>query len=62
VAVVGAGNKITIRAVQVGEQVGTEWVITKGLQAGDRVVAEGTEEVHDGMVVNPKPYVAAKAN
>lgn len=62
VAVVGAGNKITIRTVQVGEQVGTEWVITKGLQAGDRIVAEGTQEVHDGMVVNPKPYIPAKAN
>ncbi|MGH9770531.1 MAG: efflux RND transporter periplasmic adaptor subunit, partial [Candidatus Acidiferrales bacterium] len=57
VAVVGPDNKITIRTVQVGEQVGTQWwIINQGVVAGERVVAEGTGKVRDGMVVTPKPY------
>jgi RND family efflux transporter MFP subunit len=56
VAVVGADNKITIRAVQTGERVDTMWVITSGLSAGDRVVAEGTQKVKEGSAVTPTPF------
>ncbi len=55
-AVVGAGNKIAVRTVQVGERVGSMWIINQGLSAGERVVAEGTQSIRDGMVVTPKPY------
>jgi RND family efflux transporter MFP subunit len=58
VAVVGAGNKIAVRTVQVGERVGTLWIINQGLKLGERVVAEGTQSVRDGMVVTPEPYTA----
>ena len=56
VAVVGADNKIAIRAVQTGERVDTMWVISGGLMAGDRVVAEGTQKVKDGGTVTPVPF------
>src|SRR5579875_270591 len=56
VAVVGPGNKISIRSVQVGPRVGTLWMITEGLKMGERVVVEGTEKVRDGMAVTPQPY------
>jgi RND family efflux transporter MFP subunit len=56
VAVVGAGNKITIRAVQTGERVDSMWVIRSGLVAGDRVVAEGVQKVKDGSTVTPTPF------
>jgi len=56
VAVVGADNKITIRAVQTGESVDAMWVITNGLSAGDRVVAEGTQKVKEGSAVTPTPF------
>ena len=56
VAVVGADNKITIRTVEVGERSGTMWIINQGLKLGERVVAEGTGSVRDGMAVTPKPY------
>ncbi len=56
VAVVGPDNKINIRTVEVGEQVGTMWVINQGLGPGQTVVAEGTQKVRDGMAVTPKPY------
>jgi len=58
VAVVGADNKVDIRPVTVGERVGTEWIITKGLQPGEQVIAEGTQKVRPGATVNPKPFAA----
>ena len=56
VAVVGADNKISIRAVKTGEQVDTMWVILSGLSAGDRVVAEGTQKVKEGSAVTPAAF------
>jgi RND family efflux transporter MFP subunit len=58
VAVVGPDNKISIRAVQTGERVDTMWIISSGLKAGDRVVAEGTQKAKDGSTVTPVPYSA----
>jgi membrane fusion protein, multidrug efflux system len=55
-AVVGSDDKVSIRPVTVGEKVGSSWIITDGLKPGDRVVAEGTQKVSDGIHVNPKPY------
>jgi len=55
VAVVSADNKINLRNVTAGKKVGTMWIITKGLAAGDRVVATGTQKLRGGMIVNPKP-------
>lgn len=62
VAVVGPDNKIAIRNVDVGERVDTMWVINKGLNPGDRVVAEGTLKVRDGSIVTPVPYQPGPEN
>jgi RND family efflux transporter MFP subunit len=59
VAVVGTDNKVTIRSVQTGERVDTMWVITSGLTAGDRVVAEGVQKVKEGSTVTPTPFTTA---
>jgi len=56
VAVVDDQNKVNIRTVQVGDRVGSEWVIAEGLKPGERVVAEGIQKVRPGMPVNPKPF------
>ena len=58
VAVVGPDNKISLRAVQTGERVDTMWIISSGLKAGDRVVAEGTQKANEGSTVTPVPYTA----
>jgi len=58
VAVVGADNKVDIRPVMVGERIGTEWIISKGLQPGEQVIAEGTQKVRPGVTVTPKPFAA----
>jgi RND family efflux transporter MFP subunit len=59
VAVVGADNKVDVRTVMVGDRVDNRWIITSGLNAGDRVVVEGVQRMRTGVHVNPKPYMAA---
>ena len=61
VDVVGTDDKITIRPVEVGDRIGTRWIIHDGLKPGERVVAEGTQAVRPGTQVNPKPYVPGSA-
>jgi RND family efflux transporter MFP subunit len=58
VAVVGSGNKVSIRSVKVGERSGSVWVIEDGVKPGEKVVAEGLQRVRPDVVVNPKPFVA----
>jgi RND family efflux transporter MFP subunit len=56
VALVGETNSVHLQSVEVGEQVGANWIIESGLKAGDRVVVEGTQKAIEGTVVNPKPF------
>ncbi len=58
VAVVGPDDAVEMRAVKVGPRHEQLWVITDGLQAGERVIAEGLQKVRTGAKVQPKPYVA----
>jgi RND family efflux transporter MFP subunit len=61
VAVVDSENKVSIRTVTPGERTGSDWIIAKGLKAGERVVAEGAQKVRPGSQVNPKPYAVQSA-
>jgi len=54
VDVVDAGNKVSIRTVRVGEQIGKAWVIEDGLKAGERIIVEGLQKVHADTVVSPR--------
>jgi membrane fusion protein (multidrug efflux system) len=45
-----------VRGVKVGERIGNLWVIREGLAPGDRVVAEGTQKVGNGLKITPKPF------
>jgi len=56
VAVVGADNKVDVRPVTVGDRIDNRWIIASGLNAGDRVVAEGVQRIRTGVLVNPKPF------
>jgi membrane fusion protein (multidrug efflux system) len=58
VAAVDDENKVSIRAVHVGDRVGSQWIIADGLKRGERVVVEGVQKVRPGMQVNPKPFAA----
>ncbi len=54
-------NKIHLKTVKVGRQVGDNWVIDKGLAAGDQIVVEGTLKAKEGTVVTSKPYTPPAA-
>jgi len=55
IAVVQQNNKVNIRSVEVGDRVGTMWIVMQGLKPGERVISEGVSKVREGMTVNPKP-------
>jgi RND family efflux transporter MFP subunit len=59
VVVVDGDNKVATRQVQVGDRVGTMWVIASGLKPGDRVVVEGQQKLRSGMRVQPKQFRAS---
>lgn len=53
VAVVDAENEVTQKRVTLGPQKGSNYVVTEGLAAGDRVVVEGLQKIRNGIVVKP---------
>jgi RND family efflux transporter MFP subunit len=57
VAVLDDKNTVSIQQVKVGDQVGTMWVVSEGLKPGQRVIAEGAQNIRPGMQVSPKAFV-----
>jgi len=53
---VDANDTVRIRSVTVGDTVGSKWVVTSGVNPGERVVAEGVQKIRQGMQVKPKAY------
>ncbi len=52
-------NKLAPQPVELDGWTGGNWVVTKGLQSGDRVLVEGFIKANQpGMTVKPVPYVA----
>lgn len=62
VDVVDGQNKVHVMPVDVGERVGLNWVIEKGLKLGDRVIVEGLQKVREGTEVNPRPAEVTAAS
>ena len=60
VFVINEQDTVEVRQVQVGPRLGSEWVITSGLEAGDRVAVEGLLRLREGMQVTPRPAAAAE--
>jgi membrane fusion protein (multidrug efflux system) len=55
-AVVSGDNKVSIRQVGLGETFGRDWIVLKGINAGERVIVDGVQKVRAGMQVDPKPF------
>jgi membrane fusion protein, multidrug efflux system len=53
VAVVHPDSTVEIRPVEVSHQVGSEYVVSKGLTPGERIVVEGLQKVRQGAKVRP---------
>ena len=61
-AVVGADNKVSIRAIRVGDRVGPEWIVESGVKAGELVIVEGLQKVQNGSTVKIKHVQPAKGD
>ncbi len=61
-AVVGADNKVSIRAIKVGDRVGPLWIVESGVKAGELVIVEGLQKVQNGSTVKIKQAAPAKGD
>jgi len=55
VGVIGPGDKVQLRRVDVGPSVQGVRIVEKGVAEGDRIVVEGVQKISDGAQVVPKP-------
>lgn len=60
VYVVGPGNRVALRAIKTGSQMGTDFVVDAGLKEGEIVVVSGIQKIKPGMVVAPTTATAPK--
>lgn len=51
----GKDNKVERRKVLTARTSGTDWVITSGLNSGDRIITQGINNLRNGMPVKPVP-------
>ncbi|MBL9068040.1 MAG: efflux RND transporter periplasmic adaptor subunit [Sphingopyxis sp.] len=56
----GADNKVVRRKVTAERTIGTNWVVTDGLKAGDRVITQGTGNLKQGAPIKPVPASSAQ--
>lgn len=60
--VVDATMKVSLRSIQPGPSNGTQTAILKGLQAGEQVVTDGVDNLHEGITVTlaQRPHAEAQ--
>ena len=61
VMVVGADGKVARKNVTTERQDGADWVVSKGVAPGDKVVVSGLQRVQPGAPAKAVPYVPEKA-
>jgi membrane fusion protein (multidrug efflux system) len=54
--VVGDDGTVELRNVTMGKRVDLLWVVQEGLQAGEKVVADGIQRLRAGATVNAQPW------
>lgn len=62
VFVVGSDGKAVVRAVKTDGVQGNSWLISDGLQAGERVVVEGFQKIKPGVVVKTVQWTGATSS
>jgi RND family efflux transporter MFP subunit len=51
VYVVGDNNVVETRIIKKRSVLGTDWIVEKGIRAGETIVVEGIQKIHDGQAV-----------
>jgi len=50
--IVDKDNKVAVRQLTTGAAIGNKWLVTEGLQDGDRVIVSGLQKIKPGIQVN----------
>src|SRR6266481_5039332 len=61
-AVVGADNKVSIRAIKVADRVGPDWIVESGVKQGELVIVEGLQKIQNGSTVKIKQAQPGKGD
>ncbi|WGG51713.1 efflux RND transporter periplasmic adaptor subunit [Rugamonas sp. DEMB1] len=61
VMLVGADNKVAPRPVKADTAQGQNWIVTSGLQGGERIIVEGFQKAKPGALVKPVPWAGHAA-
>jgi membrane fusion protein, multidrug efflux system len=61
VMVIDKTNHVQPRQIQTGALVGDKWVVSSGLEPGERVIMEGLLKARPGAEVKPEPFVKKAA-
>jgi membrane fusion protein (multidrug efflux system) len=56
--VVGDGDKVEVRTVVAERAIGDRWLVTSGLNAGDKLIVEGLNKIGPGMPVHATEITA----
>jgi membrane fusion protein (multidrug efflux system) len=62
VMLVGPGNNAVLRVIQVNGDFNNNWIVTSGLQPGDKVIVDGVLKAFPGKPVSPVDESASFTN
>jgi len=57
--VLGADNKVELRALDLGDAVGDKWVVKSGLKVGDQLIVDGLQKIKPGVTAQAVPLADA---
>jgi membrane fusion protein (multidrug efflux system) len=60
--VAGVDNKAHLTTVELGPQVGSDWLVTGGITPGAKVIVDNLQKLREGAPVNPHPAPATVAS
>lgn len=61
VLVVDAKNQVEVRSVTASQAIGSQWLISNGLNTGDKVIVSGLQKVRPGVSVTSEPDTATSS-
>jgi multidrug efflux system membrane fusion protein len=61
VLVVNAKNQVEVRSVTASQAIGSQWLISNGLNTGDKVIVSGLQKVRPGVSVTSEPDTATSS-
>ena len=62
VYVAGTDNKAHLTTVELGPQIGANWLVEGGIAPGAQVIVDNLQKLHEGASVNPHPAPATVAS